>query len=359
MELANKSKSFSEEAIKNSLPEYLKDLRSEVEKSKESAIKTNSEQLAKDFFEQGKNLISEADELTNPEVPSEKLNLGISKYEEAMESFEKARELSLSQSSGLITSSAELESDFLQIEKYQSSPSPKLVSLKNDHKIAMKNLNDGELKTGMSSIEKIRLDLASLKSEVLLPIAKQKAEKANEQISLAEKKLTNPANTNSESLDSLGLSKESYKKSIDLIGKERYYDSIEESNRVIELTSGILADKNLLASNLKDKKKSKTRDKNSNSESSSLNEKKPENEIGSEKKSNLKNDSEKKLIQNSKFTKYIVKKKDPPETLWMIAADKKNLGDKHKWKKIYEANKKRIKDPDKIFPNQVILIPKK
>ncbi len=281
------------------------------------------------------------------------MNSAISKYEESIESFEKARELSLSQSSGIIASSESLESDFSQIEKYLDKPIPKLVSLKNDHKKAMKNLNDGELKTGMNSIEKIRLEVANLKSEFLLPIAKDKAKIANEQISLAEKKLSNPSQINSETLDNLSLSKESFKKSIDLIGKERYYDSIEESNHVIDLCGGILSDKNLLVSNTNEKQNSKTIDKISSRENNS------NYEFNSKNKSNLNISSEKNIKNNSKFKKYIVKKKDPPETLWMIAADNKILGNKNKWKKIYEANKNTIKDPDKIFPNQVILIPKK
>jgi hypothetical protein len=70
---------------------------------------------------------------------------GIIKYEEAMESFDKARELSLSQSQGIIASASDIESDFLQIEKYQDPPSKKLLSLKNEYKDALKNLNDGNL----------------------------------------------------------------------------------------------------------------------------------------------------------------------------------------------------------------------
>ena len=55
--------------------------------------------------------------------------------------------------------------------------------------------------------------------------------------------------------------------------------------------------------------------------------------------------------------KHIVQKKNPPETLWQIAADKKYLGNKELWKEIYKANKKNISNPNLIYPNQVILIP--
>lgn len=51
---------------------------------------------------------------------------------------------------------------------------------------------------------------------------------------------------------------------------------------------------------------------------------------------------------------YRVKKAD---SLWNIAGYPEVYGDSLKWKKIYEANKDKIKDPDKIYPGQVLIIP--
>ena len=36
---------------------------------------------------------------------------------------------------------------------------------------------------------------------------------------------------------------------------------------------------------------------------------------------------------------------------------KKTLGSANKWKLLWEANKDQIKDPDKIFPGQVLKLP--
>ena len=36
---------------------------------------------------------------------------------------------------------------------------------------------------------------------------------------------------------------------------------------------------------------------------------------------------------------------------------KKLLGNRNQWKKLYEANKKKIKDPNKIYPGQKLDIP--
>ena len=49
---------------------------------------------------------------------------------------------------------------------------------------------------------------------------------------------------------------------------------------------------------------------------------------------------------------YVVKAND---TLRKIA--KETLGDAERWKEIYEANKGKIKNPDKILPGQELTIP--
>jgi len=53
---------------------------------------------------------------------------------------------------------------------------------------------------------------------------------------------------------------------------------------------------------------------------------------------------------------YLVKKND---TLSRIAGGKNVYGDPSKWRKIYEANKNRIKNPNLIYPGQRLVIPKK
>ena len=49
---------------------------------------------------------------------------------------------------------------------------------------------------------------------------------------------------------------------------------------------------------------------------------------------------------------YVVKSGD---SLSKIA--KKTLGSPNKWKALWEANKDQIKDPDKIYPGQVLKLP--
>jgi len=46
------------------------------------------------------------------------------------------------------------------------------------------------------------------------------------------------------------------------------------------------------------------------------------------------------------------------ESLWRIAAAPARFGDGRQWRRIYEANRDRIRDPDLIHPGQELQIPK-
>jgi nucleoid-associated protein YgaU len=46
------------------------------------------------------------------------------------------------------------------------------------------------------------------------------------------------------------------------------------------------------------------------------------------------------------------------ECLWRIAADPDVYGDPYQWTKIYDANKDLISDPDLIYPEQVLKVPR-
>lgn len=46
------------------------------------------------------------------------------------------------------------------------------------------------------------------------------------------------------------------------------------------------------------------------------------------------------------------------DTLWKIAEENYGKGNGAKYNVIFEANKPMLKDPDKIYPGQVLRIPK-
>jgi len=63
-----------------------------------------------------------------------------------------------------------------------------------------------------------------------------------------------------------------------------------------------------------------------------------------------------KKIDPSLCTEYVVKKGD---CLWWIAKYKDVYNDPFMWQIIYDNNKDKIKNPNRIYPGQKLLIPKK
>ncbi len=60
-------------------------------------------------------------------------------------------------------------------------------------------------------------------------------------------------------------------------------------------------------------------------------------------------------VEKGRATTYTVEK---GECLWNIAGYKHIYGDHTKWLQIYKANKDKIKNPDLIYPGQVLVIPR-
>ena len=61
------------------------------------------------------------------------------------------------------------------------------------------------------------------------------------------------------------------------------------------------------------------------------------------------------IKNNVQYTTHTVRR---GECLWIIARYTKTYGDAWKWRKIYDANKGKIRNPDLIYPGQTFEIPK-
>ena len=60
-------------------------------------------------------------------------------------------------------------------------------------------------------------------------------------------------------------------------------------------------------------------------------------------------------VEKGRETTYTVRK---GECLWKIAGYRHIYGDPFKWTQIYKANKDKIRNPDFIYPGQVLVIPR-
>ena len=57
------------------------------------------------------------------------------------------------------------------------------------------------------------------------------------------------------------------------------------------------------------------------------------------------------------WKRYTVRQIKPADCLWCIAARKEVYGKGHLWRRIYQVNRSKVKDPNLIYPGQVLLIP--
>ncbi|HET9950971.1 MAG TPA: LysM peptidoglycan-binding domain-containing protein [Candidatus Eisenbacteria bacterium] len=48
----------------------------------------------------------------------------------------------------------------------------------------------------------------------------------------------------------------------------------------------------------------------------------------------------------------------PGDSLWRISAREAVYGDGHRWNELYEANRDRIRDADRIYPGQELVVPR-
>lgn len=80
----------------------------------------------------------------------------------------------------------------------------------------------------------------------------------------------------------------------------------------------------------------------------------PPRRVISEKEEAVRERKGTKTTSQPTIATYKVKKND---SLWKIAQRPDVYGNGHKWKKIYEANKEKIKNPNKLRPGIVLIIP--
>lgn len=372
-QLAQVATEKAKEASQKSLPNYIKDIQKEVEAAILSANQALAESLASDLYEKAILLKAEGDEivknadkkLINSPNDSSIYNdyeKGSARYKECINISEKARDLSLAQTQAVIESSSDIESNFDLIEKYSNNDKiikEKISSLRSEYKKSIELMEGGSLKEGFKKTEIIRTSSNEMITSVILPYAKDRIKLATVKIEDADKHLNSNSDKEKPSvaLDNLSASKEAFNSSVDLLGKERYYDSIQQSDEAIRLAEEIVSSEKNTESEV-----SNRNIKNNENDSQSPEDEKDSYPTDKSVKTNKKNfpkpnDLESERKSGTKLKKHIVRKKNPPETLWQIAADKKYLGDKNRWKEIYKANKSKIANPNKIYPNQVLLIP--
>ena len=329
----------------------------------ELSVESFSESLSSEYYGMAKDLYSEAEISTSDmsnrlqeaflesdiqkqdelfETILGDTETSLKKWEESTSFSKKSIALSLSQISALVDSQSDLYDTIQLLRRYRSpekQDSVQLAILEKEIKEGIDTIQEGKVKKGFQILEGIRIRLHDLVTEDFRIYSKSRVELSKKKLQLAEENLAQEKqkfNEEPEILsqleDNLNAARESHELAEKLMNEEKYLESIAKSEDSLFLTERFKEDLELT--------------------------------IVPEKKLYDEDIEEPKQVSNEVKEKHYSGKKLPKthrvnrgETLVQIALY--YYGSPRGWKMIFKKNKKSIKNPNVIFPNQKIILPKK
>ncbi|MCB1322935.1 MAG: LysM peptidoglycan-binding domain-containing protein [Leptospiraceae bacterium] len=268
------------------------------------------------------------------------------KFQDSIDASERARNLALSQKDDMLDSLDGVRRDLERAEMYGAGEShqQELADARALLADAETEINSGRLKDGSETMAEAEKAAANLLAMVESDYAEKKLVEAREAVSKAEShyKTVNTDNNRKQEetaaiLGTLGsqvnAAGEALSSADNYYKGEKYQDSINESEEAIRLSKIIFEQSNLIA-------QAQNRDLN---------------DIGRGGEENAADNTE--VPQG--WQTYTVKRETPADCLWRIARDPQHYGSGYLWRRIYQANQDRIRNPNLIFPGQVLRIPPK
>lgn len=342
----------------NSAPKYVAAQKQAGQTAINDADEAYAEVLAKDDFEAAKKLQADGDALAG-EADSmaagagddaAKKRAGLEKYEEAGQKYAAAEEAagraknkSLAQKDDLLDSLSGVETLLRRAEQYRAAElAPEQYNAaKSEIDSARNDISAGKLKSGNGHILKAEeLSRATLNA-VLERYAKDRKAEATKVVAAADDsfKRSGAATVDDDAIkakaakvqEMLSAAHESVASAEKNFSGSKYEDSIKDSDEAIRLAGIVNEQMAALQQEVAVviKKRGGTTTNGGNT------------------------------TNPSQWRTYVVQKKKPVDCLWRIAGSKSHYGNPWLWKKIYQANKDKINDPDLIFPGQVLWIPPK
>lgn len=383
--LANRSFVFSQLSESISYPVHIENLKRDYERKIQEAYDANAEVLAKADYESAKSLYDQAEqenklkELSLTEEEKNKLATGNyaseneknkleqkiqnfvdnskqveSDLQKALKAANIAYETSISHKEEYFAQINALQDKLNKSKKYKIEKyEPEKTSLFQKEIDDTKNLiQNNQLRIAHQNIEKLKPEIDNLYSIALTKYAEEMYLTAEKELNIVNSKMNSSSEIieKSDSKDKIQeihkSANEAYQKAKMDLENNNYESSISYSQETIKLTKILdeLVDKTVLAYN----KRQVTL--NQQNEQNEQNEQKEVTDL--EKKEQEIQDTQTTSDDNIK-TIHTVK---PKEYLWKISGYKHIYNDPRKWKKIYEANKDQIKNPNLIYPKQKLKI---
>ncbi len=307
-------------AYNKSLPLMAKDTIGIAEKSLDEAGEAYAEQLAPSQYRDAENKLKQANELFQSKQYQQSYEMAL----KADEAAKNARNVALGKKDVLRDSIGEVKTILDEAEKYGAKKyaADKFNLAAENLLIAEEAYNDQDLKKGFSAVEVAKMNADQALIAALKGTANDKIALANKVIAQAEK--SKKAAGRKADIDA---AKEALADAKAKLAETKYRESIDASDEALRLAyaaMGLNPDGTLIG----------------------------EGGQGTEG-----TDGTGQQVDDKDYWLYtVVYRQHYKDCLWYVA--KKYYNNGMLWKKIYEANKDQINDPDLILPGWVLKVPK-
>lgn len=313
---AEEASNLAQAAYNKALPLLAKDTIAIAEKSIGEAGEAYAERLAPDEYREAEESLKQA----NDQFQNKKYEPAYEAAVKADEKAKNARNTALGKKDVLRDSIVEVKRTLEEAEKYGAKKYvPEKFNLANENiEVAEKSYDAQELKKGFSAVE-----VAKLNADEALLVALKNA--AGEKLTAAQKTVGQAEKSKyaGEKKAEMNAARESLENAKSKLNESKYKESIAASDEAIRLA--------LLVMNKK-------------AEGAEIAE-------GSEV-----NQQQQQLGEKDYWEYKVVWRQHYKDCLWYVA--KKFYKNPFQWKKIYETNKDKIKNPNLIYPGWILKVPK-
>ena len=328
-ESAVRSREKAEEAYNKSLPLLAGDTIHIAEESLNEAAEASSERLAKDEFVKANELLTKANEQFQNKSYVDARDTAV----QADENAKQARNLAIGRKDVLGDAINEVKYTIDQAGRYNAEKYAfeKFSLAKENLKSAEDFYKDLKLKQGFASVEVAKINADEAYQGALEGSAQDSIQQADAYLASAEK-----SEGAGLAKDELAASRESLDNARAMFGETRYKESMDYASESMKLSRIVM-----------DTKKPVETDASASTALAA--------DTAADKD---KADSKPAVAEEEKdYDIYrVVYREKLKDCLWRIAD--KYYGNPWLWKKIYEANRDRIKNPDLIYPGWLLKIPR-
>ncbi len=395
-EKASFSYNLSRLSMVNVLPDTINSKKDIYEKNILEAEEANAEILAKEDYESAKSFYMEANNslqlLENKKLSEEEINkidsnnynnnqekqnllkkldenlivyfLANDKLDKAIKSSNIALQTSLTYKDEYLNELQTIKDKLnkaknYNIEKYEPE---KTTIIENQITETEGLIQNNKLKQAYINLQSLKIEAEELYNTAISRYSEDKLKEAT----LAHERSNTNVNKNrkilganeTKILETLSASKEALDNSRTQHNERKFESSIQYSEEVIKLSQ--IIDDLIYNSNLAYQRNLKLEEERRLKEEElrkqqELEQEKAKNEQPTNEQTTLVDTTQNTVDENIKLI-YTVRKTKPADCLWRIAARKEIYNNPRLWRRIYEANKDQIRDPNLIYPGQKLKI---